>query len=108
MGFMAAMAALRAPIMSCSDTSFISPSTIMMFSADAPTIMSMSASAICWNVGLMTYSPPMRATRTSLMGHSNGISEQARAVEAAKPARASGWSTPSAEKRIMLTNTSAW
>ena len=107
-GLMASMAAFSAPIMSCSDTSFISPSTIMMFSAEAPTMMSMSASFICSKVGLMTYSPPMRATRTSLIGHSKGISEQANAVEAAKPARASGWSTPSADKSITLTYTSAW
>ncbi len=80
----------------------------MMFSAVAPTMRSMSASAICAFVGLMTYSPLMRATRTSEMGHSNGISEQASAQDAAKPARASGWSTPSALKRITFTNTSAW
>ena len=69
---------------------------------------SMSASSICAKVGLMTYSPLMRATRTSEIGHSKGISEHANAHDAAKPARASGWSTPSAEKRITLTYTSAW
>ena len=90
MGLMAAMAAFNAPIMSCSDTSFISPSTIMMFSAEAPTMMSMSASFICSKVGSIMYSPFTRATRTSLMGHSKGMSEQARAVEAANPASASG------------------
>ena len=105
---MASWATLRAWSRSCSDTSFISPSTIMMLSFEAPTMMSMSALFICSKVGSTTYSPFTRATRTSDMGHSNGMSEHASAHEAAKPARASGWSTPSAEKRMMLTNTSAW
>ena len=105
---MASMATLRACRRSCSDTSFISPSTIMIFSAEAPTMISMSASFICANVGFTTYSPLTLATLTSDMGHSNGMSEHAKAADAAKPANASGCSTPSAERSITLTNTSAW
>ena len=51
----------------------------------------------------MTNSPLIRATRTSEIGPSNGISLHARAALAAKPARASGISTPSAENKITLT-----
>ena len=104
---MASIAAFKAPRRSCSDTSFISPSTIIIFSADAPTMMSISARFISSNVGLITYFPSMRATRTSEIGHSNGISEHASAADAANPARASGWSLPSALRSMMLTNTSA-
>ena len=80
----------------------------MILSFVAPTMRSMSACFICSNVGLMTNSPLTRATRTSEMGNSNGMSEQARAQLAAKPASASGWSTPSAEKSMTFTYTSAW
>ena len=80
----------------------------MIFSSVAPTIKSMSASSSCWKVGLITNSPLILATRTSLIGPSNGMSLAANAAEAAKPAKASGMSTPSAEKRITFTYTSAW
>lgn len=87
---MASCAAFRAPIRSCSETSSISPSTIMMLSFVAPTMMSMSAFFICSNVGSTTYSPLMRATRTSLMGHSIGMSEQAIVAEACKSGESVG------------------
>ena len=99
---------LMASSMSCSDTSFISPSTIMMFSSVAATISSRSESFIWEKVGLMTNSPLIRLTRTSETGPPNGRSEVARAAEAARPARASGWMSFSAEIRLMLTNTSRW
>ena len=79
-----------APSITSSDTSFISPSTIRMLSIVPPTMMSRSTSCICENVGLMTYSPAMRATRTSEMGPPNGMSDTASAAEAARPASASG------------------
>jgi len=41
------------------------------------------------------------------IAYPNGISKQAMAAEAAKPAKASGWSTPSADKSITCTYTSA-
>ena len=68
---------------------------------------SMSAFSNWSKVGLMTNSPLIRATRTSEIGPLKGISETARAAEAASPANASGMSTPSAEKRMMFTYTSA-
>ena len=55
-----------------------------------PTMMSRSAASICEKLGLMTYSPSMRATRTSEMGPPNGMSDTASAADAARPARASG------------------
>ena len=93
---------------SASDTSFISPSTIMMLSSVAATMMSMSAFSSCWKVGSMTNSPSMRATRTSEIGPWNGTSDTERAADAASPASASGISMPSAEKSVTLTNVSAW
>ena len=70
-------------------------------------MMSMSACLSCSKVGLIMYSPLMRDTRTSEIGPPKGISETARAADAARPAKASGISTPSAEKRMILTYTSA-
>src|SRR5699024_11255108 len=55
----------------------------------SPTMMSRSASFICEKAGLMTYRPPMRATRTSEMGPPKGMSETASTAEAAKIGRAS-------------------
>ena len=60
-------------------------------------MMSMSARSRASNVGLITNCPSIRATRTSEIGPPNGMSETASAAEAAKPASASGMSTPSAE-----------
>ena len=79
-----------------------------MLSIVAATIMSRSASAILLNGGFMQYSPLILATLTSEIGPLNGISLTAIAAEAAKPARASGWISFSAEMRLTVTNTSAW
>jgi len=45
----------------------------------------------------------MRATRTSEIGPPKGMSDTVSAAEAAKPAKASGISTPSAEYKMMFT-----
>ena len=79
----------------------------MMLSIVAATMMSMSASSRALKVGLITYSPLIRATRTSEIGPLKGTSETARAAEAARPARASGMSSPSAEYKVTLTKVSA-
>ena len=94
--------------MSASLTSFISPSTIRMLSIVAPTMMSMSARVFSLKVGLITSLPSIRATRTSEIGPPKGMSDTARAAEAASPASASGWMSRSAEMRFTVTNTSAW
>ena len=91
-----------------SDTSFISPSTIIMLSMVAATIMSRSAPSSAWKVGFMTNSPLMRATLTSEMGPPNGMSLTASAADAANPARASGIVSLSAEIRFTVTKVSAW
>ena len=104
----ASCATLIASSMSDSCTSDISPSTIMMLSIVAATIISMSALSNSENVGLIINFPSTRATRTSEIGPLKGISETARAAEAAKPANASGISSPSAENNITFTYTSAW
>ena len=99
---------LIASSMVCSLTSFISPSTIMMFSSVAATMRSRSASFICEKFGLITNSPFILHTRTSETGPPNGRSDVARAQEAARPASASGWMSFSAEMRVTFTNTSRW
>ena len=78
-----------------------------MLSSVAATIISRSAFSNCSNVGFTTNSPSMRATRTSEIGPLNGISETAIAAEAARPASASGISTPSAEYSVTFTKVSA-
>ena len=55
----------------------------MMLSRVAATMMSMSACSSASKVGLMTYSPLMRATRTSEIGPLKGTSDTASAAEAA-------------------------
>ena len=97
-----------APNITASLTSFISPSTIMMLSMVAATIISRSASAILLKGGLMQYSPLILATLTSEIGPLKGMSLTAIAAEAAKPAIASGWMSFSAEIRFTVTKTSAW
>ena len=94
--------------MTSSGTSFISPSTIMMFSSVAATISSRSAFSVSLKVGLILNSPSILATRTSEIGPRKGRSLVARAAEAARPARASGWMSFSAETSQMLTNTARW
>ncbi len=69
----------------------------MMLSIVAATIISISAPSSASNVGFTTNSPLIRATRTSEIGPLNGISDTARAADAARPANASGISVPSAE-----------
>ena len=68
---------------------------------------SMSARSSCSKLGLITNSPSIRATRTSLMGPLNGMSLTAIAADAARPAKASGISMPSAEYMVMFTKVSA-
>ena len=80
----------------------------MMLSMVAATMMSISAFSNSAEVGLTMYFPSVRATRTSEIGPLKGISETAKAAEAAKPANASGKSSPSAENNIIFTYTSAW
>ena len=79
-----------APSITSSLTSFISPSTIIIFLAVAPTINSRSAFSKALKPGLMQYSPLILATLTSEIGPLKGISETARAAAAASPASASG------------------
>ncbi len=79
-----------ASAISSSEISSISPSTIITESAEAPTIISRSAFSSCSKLGLITSSPSIRATLTSEIGVSKGMSETWIAAEAAKPARASG------------------
>ena len=52
--------------------------------------------------------PLIRPTRTSEIGPLKGMSETANAADAAKPANASGISSPSAETNRIFTNVSAW
>ena len=70
-------------------------------------MMSISACANCWNVGFTTNLPSIRPTLTSDIGPLKGISDTARAAEAASPANASGISIPSEENMVIVTNTSA-
>ena len=74
-----------------------------MLSIVPPTMMSRSTSGICEKVGLMQYSPLMRATRTSEIGPPKGMSDTASEAEAARPASASGWMSLSAEMRLTVT-----
>ncbi|OQA49550.1 MAG: hypothetical protein BWY47_00717 [Bacteroidetes bacterium ADurb.Bin302] len=78
-----------------------------MLSIVAATMMSRSAFSNCSKVGLITNFPSIRATRTSEIGPLNGISLTAIAADAAKPANASGISSPSAEYIVTFTNVSA-
>ena len=57
--------------------------------------------------GLITNLPSILATRTSEIGPLNGISETARAADAAKPAKASGIISLSAEIKVIITCVSA-
>ena len=59
-------------------------------SIDAPTIRSMSAASNCSGLGFIINCPSRRATRTSEIGPSKGISDNDKQAEAARPARASG------------------
>ena len=91
----------------------INPNFSEMADADidimvAATMMSMSVSAISLKLGLILNSPLIRATRTSEIGPSKGMSLTASADEAARPASASGWMSFSAEMRFTFTKTSAW
>ena len=93
--------------MSASATSFISPSTIIILSMVAATIISISAVFSSVKEGLTTNLPSIRATLTSEMGPLNGISLTARAADAASPASASGIISFSADIRFTVTKTSA-
>ena len=105
---MASCATFIASIISASETSFISPSTIATLSADAPTIKSISASSICSGEGFTINSPFNRITLTSDIGPLNGISEIAIAVEAASAAKLSGETSGSWEFNDIIICTSAW
>ena len=63
-----------ASAISSSEHSCISPSTIITESAEAPMIMSISAVNNCSLLGLMIKAPSIRATRTSEIGVSKGMS----------------------------------
>ena len=79
-----------ASIISSSEISSISPSTIITESAEAPIIISMSDSSNCALVGFITNSPLMRPTLASEIAHSKGKSDSWIAADAASPAIASG------------------
>ena len=96
-----------ASIISFSETSFISPSTIATLSADAPTIISISADSRSSDEGFITYLLSIRATRTSDIGPLNGMSDIAIADEAAKAANASGFTFSSCEFSEIIICTSA-
>ena len=72
---MASCANLMASVISSSDISSISPSTIITESAEAPIIISISDSSSCALVGLIMNSPLIRPTLTSEIAHSKGKSE---------------------------------
>ena len=94
--------------MSASETSFISPSTIMILSMVAATIISMSAPSNKESCGFITNFPLIRATRTSEIGPLNGMSETVSAAEAARAANASGAVSSPPEMRLINTWVSAW
>ena len=104
----ASWATLRASTISSSDTSFDSPSTIQIFSYEAPTIRLSVELSICSGVGLTTYLPSDLTTLTSDIGPLNGISETVKAADAAKAASASGKTSLSALIRFSITWVSAW
>ena len=104
----ASWAVLIASIISLSETSFISPSTIATLSADAPTIISISADSRSSDEGLITYLLSIRATLTSEIGPLNGMSDIAIADEAANAANASGFTFSSWELSEIIICTSAW
>ena len=64
-----------ASIISSSEISSISPSTIITESAEAPIIISMSDSRSCALVGLIINSPLTRPTLASEIAHSKGKSD---------------------------------
>jgi hypothetical protein len=53
-------------------------------------------------------SPLTRATHTSEIGPLKGMSEMAKAVEAAKPAKESAATFPSYESKVMINWVSEW
>ena len=61
-----------------------------MKSKEPATINSKEAFAKSTGLGLMTNFPSILATRTSEIGPLNGISDTAKAADAARPASASG------------------
>ncbi len=78
-----------------------------MLSKVAPTIRSISASLSWVAVGFTMKLPFILATLTSDIGPLNGTSESDSAVEAARPASASGIMSISAEIRLIVTKVSA-
>ena len=79
-----------ASIISCSEISFISPSTITIESLVPPTIISKSAFAAFSMLGFTESCPSILTTLTSDIGPLKGMSEIAMAADAAKPAKVSG------------------
>ena len=104
---MTSWASLIASIISSSEASLISPSTMQMSFSDAATMRSRVADLSCEVGGLTMYSPLILATRTSEMGPLKGISVIIKADEAAKAANASGKTSASAEIRNTFTWVSA-
>ena len=105
---MASCATRSASIISASEISSPSPSTIKISLAFAATINSKEAPANSLTLGFTLYSPLILATRTSEIGPLNGISETASAAAAARPTKASGKTSESAEIKLINTCTSAW
>ena len=99
---MASCAALIACSRSSSETSFASPSTIVMESSEPATTSSKSASSSWLMVGLMRYSPLIRPTRTVAIGPAKGISEITSAAEAPNPAKTSGSFSLSMESTLAI------
>ena len=81
---------LIASVISSSEISLNSPSTITTESSLAPTIISISDSSSWAFDGFIKKFPSILATLTSEIGPSNGISDNDSAAEAARPTNASG------------------
>jgi len=75
----------------------------MMLSMLAATMISRSSDSISEIIGLMISLPSLRPTRTSEMGPLNGMSDTARAAEAANAARASGIMSLDADIKEIIT-----
>ncbi|MBA7588891.1 hypothetical protein ES708_30961 [subsurface metagenome] len=105
--FLLKQANLIASIISASEISSISPSTIRILSLVAPTKRSISASPSSEMPGLILNFPLILPTLTSEIGPPKGISDTLRAAEAASPANESGKISLSAEIRFIVTNVSA-
>ena len=93
---------ISASMTSASLASAAPPSTITMASFEHATIMSRSACACCSNVGKITNSPLMRATRMPASGPLQGMSERCTAALAPVSAMTSVGFTLSDERTVAM------